>query len=98
LTALEDCPSCDADKLDFHCNASLTALNLAKADLLNRHVSPEPISFSIASYKRLALNDHLLDKGRLDSFDFIENVLVLSRISYEHMRVSGGLILLFEVP
>jgi hypothetical protein len=42
FTGLEDCQSCDADKLDFHFNASLTALNLAKADLLQQHASQEP--------------------------------------------------------
>jgi hypothetical protein len=41
FTGLLDCQSCDADKLDFHFNASLTALNLAKADLLNQHCSHE---------------------------------------------------------
>lgn len=87
FTGLEDCQSCDADKLDFHFNASLTALNLAKADLLNQHSSPEPISFSIASYKRLALNDHLLERF-ISMFD-LDPTLIKSQPAYEAMRSYG---------
>jgi hypothetical protein len=87
FTGLEDCQSCDADKLDFHFNASLTALNLAKADLLNQHCSEEPISFSIASYKRLALNDHLLE--RFISMFALDPTLIKSQHAYEAMRSYG---------
>lgn len=87
FTGLEDCQSCDADKLDFHFNASLTTLNLAKVDLLNQHSSPEPISFSIASYKRLALNDHLLE--RFISMFALDPTLIKSQPDYEAMRSYG---------
>jgi DDE superfamily endonuclease len=87
FTGLEDCQSCDADKLDFHFNASLTALNLAKVDLLNQHASPEPISFSIASYKRLALNDHLLE--RFISMFALDPTLMKLQPAYEAMRSYG---------
>jgi Transposase DDE domain len=87
FTGLEDCQSCDADKLDFHFNASLTALNLAKADLLNQHSSPEPISFSIASYKRFILNDHLLE--RFIAMFALDPTLIKSQPAYEAMRSYG---------
>jgi hypothetical protein len=89
FTGLEDCQSCDADKLDFHFNASLTVLNLAKVDLLNQHGSQEqePISFSIASYKRFALNDHLLE--RFISMFALDPTLIKSQPAYEAMRSSG---------
>jgi hypothetical protein len=52
--------------LDFHFNVSLAALNLAKLDLQRAQdptASPlSPSSFSIDTYKRLALNRHLLDR------------------------------------
>lgn len=87
FTGLEDCQSCDADKLDFHFNASLTALNLAKADLLQGQLLGETVSFSIASYKRLALNEHLL-KCFISKFD-LDPTLIKSHPSYEVMRSYG---------
>jgi hypothetical protein len=32
-----------SNKFDFHFNANLTALNLAKVDLLNQYLSEDPI-------------------------------------------------------
>jgi hypothetical protein len=89
FTGLEDCQSCDAHKLDFHFNASLTALNLAKADLLQQHTSQEPVSFSIASYKRRALNEHLLE--RFISKFALDPTLIKSNPAYDAM-CSYGLI------
>ncbi|WP_416673821.1 transposase [Egbenema bharatensis] len=50
-------------RLDFHFNASLSALNLAKYDAQTRHPqdNADPVPFSMASYKRMAFNDHLLE-------------------------------------
>jgi DDE superfamily endonuclease len=87
FTGLEDCQSCDADKLDFHFNASLTALNLAKADLLQQRSSQEPISFSIASYKRRALNEHLLE--RFISKFALDPTLIKSNPAYDAMCTYG---------
>jgi DDE superfamily endonuclease len=61
FTGLSDCQARSKHKLDFHFNASLTALNLAKFDAQQRHQGDQPFVFSMASYKRLAFNDHLLD-------------------------------------
>ncbi|MBO1350516.1 MAG: hypothetical protein EBE86_025475 [Hormoscilla sp. GUM202] len=46
---------------DSHVNASLTAGHLAKAALQPAQPGTSELSFSIASYKRLALNEHLLN-------------------------------------
>lgn len=65
FTGLTDCQARDLTKLDFHFNASLMALNLAKFDAWQLHLSThslKPFVFSMASYKRLALNHHLLDR------------------------------------
>ncbi|MEM9155263.1 MAG: transposase [Cyanobacteria bacterium P01_F01_bin.33] len=48
--------------LDTHVNVCLSALNLLKADLRRGHSLSEPLSFSVASYKRRALNEHLLNR------------------------------------
>ena len=53
FTGLSDCQSRNSQRLDFHFNASLIALNLAKYEAYNRHLSANPFVFSIASYKRL---------------------------------------------
>jgi len=61
FTGLCDCQARDVKKLDFHFNASFTALNLAKLDIHRQQSGNAPFVFSMASVKRRALNDHLLD-------------------------------------
>lgn len=61
FTGLCDCQARDVKKLDFHFNASFTALNLAKLDAYQPDPGKQPFVFSMASLKRRALNDHLLD-------------------------------------
>ena len=60
FTGLSDCQSLNSQRLDFHFNASLMALNIAKYEAYNRHLSASPFVFSMASYKRLEFNRHLL--------------------------------------
>jgi Transposase DDE domain len=66
FTGLNDCQSRQEDALDFHFNVTLGALNLAK---LEQMPSPpqsahalQPVSFSMATYKRQALNHHFLER------------------------------------
>ena len=61
FTGLADCQARSPEAIDSHVNASLLALNLAKATLQETYREREPLSFSIASLKRLALNEHLVD-------------------------------------
>ena len=49
-TGLKDCQAWSKKKLDFHFNAALTAVNLAKYDRLSNE-STERILFSMANYK-----------------------------------------------
>ena len=65
FTGLSDCQARDLTKLDFHFNVSLMTLNLAKFDAWQTHLaahSHKTFVFSMASYKRLAFNRHLLDR------------------------------------
>jgi len=65
FTGLADCQARDLTKLDFHFNSSLMALNLAKFDAWQLHLAKhphDPFVFSMASYKRLAFNRHLLER------------------------------------
>lgn len=68
FTGLSDCQSVNSQRLDFHFNASLVALKLAKYEAYNHHLSAHPFVFSMASYKRLEFNRHLLYTfiGKLD--------------------------------
>ncbi|MEG4321058.1 MULTISPECIES: transposase [unclassified Microcoleus] len=60
FTGLSDCQCRSSQRLDFHFNASLIALNLAKYDPGNCHFFPTPFVFSTCSYKRREFNRHLL--------------------------------------
>jgi len=91
FTGLCDAQTRDSKKLDFHFNASLTALNLAKCEEQSRRVqvaAEQPLHpFSMASYKRVAFNDHLLERfiSKLD----LNPTLVKSHPSYENLRSYG---------
>ena len=87
FTGLVDCQARQCVKLEFHFNASFTALNLAKVQALQQHHNGTPLIFSMASVKRRALNEHLLDR-------FICNLdlspsLIKSHPNYEKLRNYG---------
>ena len=52
FTGLSDCQFLNSQRLNFHFNASLIALNLAKYEAYNRHLSANTFVFSMTSYKR----------------------------------------------
>jgi len=73
-------------RLDFHFNARLIALNLAKYEAYDRHLSPDPFVFSMASYKRREFNRHILytfiDKLDLDPNLILNHPNLPSVLSY----------------
>lgn len=91
FTGLCDAQTRDSKKLDFHFNASLTALNLAKCEEQSRRTQvdvEQPLHpFSMASYKRIAFNNHLLERfiSKLE----LNPTLVKSHPSYENLRSYG---------
>jgi hypothetical protein len=91
FTGLGDAQTRDPKKLDFHFNASLSALNLAKLDDQQRRTqtSTEPAAapFSMASYKRAAFNDHLLQRfiSQLD----LDPTSIQSHPNYQNLRSYG---------
>ena len=89
FTGLADCQARSPEALDSHVNASFTALNLAKAALQQQQPTTEPLRFSIASYKRLALNEHLLDLF-ISMFD-LEPTLIKSHHSYRNLLAYGAI-------
>jgi len=60
-TGLTHCQARSENKLDFHFNASLTAVNLAKFDWLSTKTS-EQTPFSMANYKTFYNNALMLDQ------------------------------------
>ena len=86
FTGLSDCQCRSSQRLNFHFNASLIALNLAKYEAHNCHLSPAPFVFSMASYKRREFNRHLLytfiDKLDLDPNLILNHPNLPSVLSY----------------
>lgn len=87
FTGLSDCQARDVKKLDFHFNASFTALNLAKLEVHQQQLGNQPFVFSMASVKRRALNDHLLDTfiSKLD----LSPTAIKSHPNYQTLRSYG---------
>ncbi len=62
FTGLQDCQARDVAKLDFHLHASLTALNLARAEAQKHDSNDSPFVLLMNTVKRRALTTHLLDR------------------------------------
>lgn len=88
-TGLADCQARSPEAIDTHVNASLMALNLAKVALQKTQPETGPLSFSIASFKRLAFNAHLLDLF-IDLFE-LEPTLIKSHSNYRKLVNYGAI-------
>ncbi|UBF29598.1 transposase [Kovacikia minuta CCNUW1] len=91
FTGLCDAQTRQPQTLDFHFNASLTALNLAKYEdqrCATQDNPKQPLPpFSMASYKRVAFNDHLLE--RFISMLDLNPTLIKSHPNYQNLRSYG---------
>jgi len=91
FAGLCDAQTRQSQTLDFHFNASLSALNLAKYEdqLRSTKDNPKPSlsTFSMASYKRVAFNDHLLE--RFISMLDLNPSLIKSHPNYENLCSYG---------
>jgi hypothetical protein len=87
FTGLSDCQARDAKKLDFHFNAALTTLNLAKFQAHQQHQGNAPFVFSMASVKRRALNDYLLES--FISMLELEPTSIKSHPNYQKLQSVG---------
>lgn len=57
-TGLTHCQSTKKEAIHFHCNAALTAVNIAKYDILQANSFNPNTVFSLDNYKRLKYNEH----------------------------------------
>lgn len=61
FTGLTDCQARSPAKLEFHFNASLTAVSLAKLEA-RKQTGTSDLPFSMASLQRRTFNQHLIDR------------------------------------
>ena len=86
-TGLADGPMRTADRLDFHFNAALTSLNLAKAELMETQPAEQPAVCSIASIKAQYFNQYFLD--RIISIFDLHPTSIKKRTEYQKLRACG---------
>jgi IS4 transposase len=89
FSGLTDCQSRAESVLDFHFNAALATLNLARAEELRAQPTLKPHVFSMASWKQRHFNERLLDV-------FIDNLAldpmwVKNHPSYEELSTYGAI-------
>jgi len=89
FTGLVDCQARAKTVLDFHFNAALATLNLARAEELRAQTDQSPQVFSMASCKQRHFNERLLNV-------FIENLAldptwVKNHPTYEELRTYGAI-------
>lgn len=89
FTGRTDCQSRAKKVLDFHFNAALATLNLARAEELRVQTDPSPHVFSMVSWKQRHFDDRLLDV-------FIEHlaldpIWVKNRPGYEDLKAYGAI-------
>ncbi len=87
FTGLCDCRARDQARLDFHFNASLTALNLAKLEQLQAHRTSGPMVFSMASVKACYFNEYYLEK--FFSMLGFDPTLIKKSPEYQELRNFG---------
>lgn len=87
FTGLSDCQARDQQKLDFHFNASLTAVNLAKLEARSHHDESTTFVFSLDDHKRRASNDFLLE--HFISKLGLNPTLIKNHPNFESLRTYG---------
>ena len=86
-TGLCDSQARDLERLDFHFNASLTTLNLAKLEHLQTQPNAQPTPFSMASVKACYFNTFFLQKI-FSMLDLDLNSIIKSP-QYQKLRECG---------
>jgi len=90
FTGLCDCQARDQKRLDFHFNASLTTLNLAKLEHLQTLPDAEPMTLSMASVKACYFNEFFLQK--IFSMLDLDLSLIEKSPQYQTLRDYGKIV------
>jgi hypothetical protein len=89
FTGLADCQSRAETVLDFHFNAALATLNLARAEELQTQPAQLPHVFSMASWKQRQFNEPLLDVF-IERFA-LDPTWVKNHPCYDELRTYGAI-------
>lgn len=89
FTGLHHCQARRQDSLDFHFNASLTALNLAKVDAYLSFGYDADTPFSMLTQKMVYFNQHMLEK--VFSILDLDLSLINSNPDLEALRTYGAI-------
>ena len=89
FTGLSECQARAAAALDFHFNAALATLNLARAEELLAPPHQAPQVFSMASWKQRHFNERLLDLF-IESLAF-DPTWVKNHSGYDKLRTYGAI-------
>ena len=89
FTGLLDCQARAAAAFDFHCNAALATLNVARAEDLGIQEGQEPPVCSMASWKQCQCNERLLDVF-MEHFA-LDPTWVKNHSCYEELRTYGAI-------
>ena len=87
FTGLADAQVRDPERLDFHFNAALATLNLAKAEQINDQPTEQPATCSIASVKAHYFNQHYLERF-ISIFD-LDPTWIKKHPGYQRLRDYG---------
>ena len=89
FTGLSNCQARRQESLDFHFNASLTALNLAKVDAYFSFDYDPDTPFSMTTQKMVYFNEHLLEK--VFSILDLDLSLIKCNPDFEALRTYGAI-------
>ena len=89
FTGLCDAQARDQARLDFHFNASLTTLNLAKSECFNAKKMDKTRIWSMGSVKILAFNQHYLN--RIIRIFGLDHTWIKKQPEYQSLKVYGAI-------
>lgn len=89
FTGLVDCQARDEKALNFHFNAALATVNLAKIEDGRRHNSQAAMVFSLSSWKQRYFNEQFLEV--IISKLALEPEMIKNHPHYEYLRSYGAI-------
>jgi hypothetical protein len=89
FTGLGDCQARDKQALDYHFNAAMTTLNLARIEAVKAQESSKPEVFSMASWKQCAFNERFI---RIISEELaLDLTAIVNHKAYDSLRTYGAI-------
>jgi hypothetical protein len=89
FTGLADCQARNKQALEFHFNAAMTTLNLARIEAVEAHESSKQIIFSMASLKQCAFNERFIK--RISEELALDLTAIINHKAYDSLRTYGAI-------